>query len=145
MEGSWSREFFKEVQMMEAKKICSPFSGETAPLKKISPVKDNMLPCEEETHRVTIEYVEKIRSAARDNQNPQMLAWACLMQEILYIRDLLEQQNQPRNSGNNGKGFHQRYSGCTGTARNPAQDSTLGGRGSQYGGGEADEEGVGCI
>lgn len=52
-------------------------------------------PHEVEVRRVTREDIEEIRSAALGSQNQQMLAWACLMQEVLYIRELLEQQNQP--------------------------------------------------
>ena len=57
-------------------------------------------PHEVEARRVTSEDIEEIRSAALGSQNQQMLAWACLMQEVLYIRELLEQQNQPCDGGN---------------------------------------------
>lgn len=47
-------------------------------------------PREAEARRVTNEDIERIWSAALSNQNQQMLAWVYLMQEILRIRDLLE-------------------------------------------------------
>lgn len=59
-------------------------------------------PHEVEARRVTNEDIKKIWSAALDNQNQQMLAWVYLMQEVLHIRDLLEQQEQSRNGSNHG-------------------------------------------
>lgn len=63
---------------------------------------DKKSPCEVEARRVTDEDIEKIWSAALDSQNQQMLAWVYLMQEVLYIRKLLEQQKQPRDGCNCG-------------------------------------------
>lgn len=46
--------------------------------------------------------IELIRSIAASSGNADMLAWAVLMQEVLHIRDLLEQQDQACYGGNRG-------------------------------------------
>ena len=52
--------------------------------------------------RVTEGDLEKIWSAALDSENQQMLAWVYLMQEILHIREILEQQKQSCDRGDCG-------------------------------------------
>lgn len=56
-------------------------------------------PFEMDTRRVTLEEVEEVRAAALENQNQALLAWSYLMREILSIRQLLEQQDNPRDGG----------------------------------------------
>lgn len=51
-------------------------------------------PHEVEARRVTRKDVEETFRVARESQDVDLLRWAYVMQEILYIRQLLEQQNQ---------------------------------------------------
>lgn len=50
-------------------------------------------PSEAESRRVTQADVDAIRKAARTNEDKYLLALSYVMQEIVYIRELLEQQH----------------------------------------------------
>lgn len=57
-------------------------------------------PREVEARRVTRKDVEETFRMARESQDVDLLRWSYVMQEILYIRQLLEQQNQSSDCGN---------------------------------------------
>lgn len=56
-------------------------------------------PREVEARGVTLKDVEETFRVARESHDADLLRWAYVMQEILYIRQLLEQQNQSSNCG----------------------------------------------
>lgn len=56
-------------------------------------------PHEVEARRVTWKDVEETFRIARERQDVDLLRWSYVMQEILHIRQLLEQQNQSSDCG----------------------------------------------
>lgn len=56
-------------------------------------------PHEVEARRMTLNDVEETFRIARESQDGDLLRWAYAMEELLYIRQLLEQQNQSSDCG----------------------------------------------
>ncbi len=77
-----------------------PYSLEAGAAKDVQDGK--MPPLERTAQRVTAKDIEDIRSSAWMNGDRYMLALTYVMEQLSDILRLLEQQNQPSNSGNYG-------------------------------------------
>lgn len=70
-----------------------PYKTDVRPIEEVKRLNANKKSSSElSLQRMTLDEIEEIRISAQKNGNQEMLAWSLLMEEVLHIRDLLEER-----------------------------------------------------